>query len=412
MLKKAIQLEVDLVANSNNFLGPQFSINFLNRNAMRGAERLKINLHGAFETQVNGTDQPVNSFEFGIETGFYLPRFISPFRVKTRTGFPEQTGFEIAYSYLHRPQFFTLNSFRFSYGYEWERNAKHRHQLKPIEVNRVNLLDTTTDFEELLQSNIFLQQSYEEQFILGTNYTYFYTPPSQTASSYSFRGNVDFSGNLANIAQNIFGEGNEPGEIFGQTYSQFARLEAEWRFKYKIDRRNQLHSRLLLGAGFSYGNSTVLPYVKQFFSGGSSSLRAFRARSVGPGSYAIPDSLIFRDQGGDIRFELNSEYRFDIVGIFKGALFVDIGNIWTREQDPSRPGAQFNSSFLKELAVGTGIGLRMDADFFVFRLDLGLPLRKPFLDEGERWVIDEIDFGSSSWRQDNLILNVAIGYPF
>ncbi len=412
LLKKSIQLEVDLVASSNNFIGPQFSVNFLNRNTLRGAERLKLNLYGSFETQVNGQEQPVNSFEFGAETGLYLPRFISPFRIKTKQGFPAQTGFELGYSYLQRPRFFTLNSFRFSYGYEWERNQKHRHQLKPVEINRVKLLDTTPEFEELLQENDFLLQSYDEQFILGSNYIYYYTPPSSTASTFSFRGNIDVSGNLANLAQRLVGSNAESGEILGQKYSQFTRLEAEWRYKYQLNQSSQLNSRFLMGVGFSYGNSNVLPYVKQFFAGGSSSIRGFRARSVGPGSYEVPDSLVFTDQGGDVRLEFNSEYRFDLVGIFKGAFFVDMGNIWTRNDEPARPGGAFGSSFLNEIAVATGLGLRVDADFFVFRLDLGIPLRKPFLPDGDRWVIDEIDFGSSTWRQDNLILNVAIGYPF
>jgi len=157
----------------------------------------------------------------------------------------------------------------------------------------------------------------------------------------------------------------------------------------------------------------VLPYVKQFFSGGSSSIRAFRARSVGPGAYEIPDSLEFQDQGGDLRLEANVEYRFNLVGMFKGGVFFDAGNIWTLKKDPSRPGGEFMASeFLNQLAVGTGVGLRVEADFFVLRFDLGTPLRKPYLPEGDRWVIDEFKPRSRSWRRENLILNIGIGYPF
>ena len=145
-------------------------------------------------------------------------------------------------------------------------------------------------------------------------------------------------------------------------------------------------------------------------------MRAFDARSLGPGSYKTPDSLAansFVDQAGDIKLEANIEYRFPIVSIIRGALFMDAGNIWMRKDDPNRPGGTFSGkTFLDEIAVGTGFGLRLDLSFFILRFDLAFPLHVPYLPKGERWVTNKIDFGSPSWRKDNLVLNVAIGYPY
>jgi len=169
-------------------------------------------------------------------------------------------------------------------------------------------------------------------------------------------------------------------------------------------------------AGFArpYGNSSVLPYTRQFFSGGPSSIRAFNINSVGPGTYnQNNDTIGFLQLGGDVKLELNAEYRFGIYRFFKGALFIDAGNVWRLISNPDALGNPFSSSrILKDIAVGAGVGLRVDVSFFVLRFDLATPLRKPWLEQTNKWVINEINPGSSAWRKDNLILNVAIGYPF
>jgi outer membrane protein assembly factor BamA len=159
-----------------------------------------------------------------------------------------------------------------------------------------------------------------------------------------------------------------------------------------------------------------MPYVKQFYIGGSNSVRAFSAWGLGPGSYRIPDSIAaksFMYQAGDIKLEANTEYRFPLVSILKGAVFVDAGNIWLLRDDPNRPGGKFSfQTFLDQVAVGTGFGLRLDLSFFVLRCDIAFPLRVPYLSEGERWVFRKIALGNPSWRTNNLMLNIAIGYPY
>lgn len=174
-------------------------------------------------------------------------------------------------------------------------------------------------------------------------------------------------------------------------------------------------SRLIVGAGFAYGNSNALPTSKQFVVGGTNSIRAFRARTLGPGSYVIPpptNNNFTPDQSADLKLEFNTEYRAKLFSIVRGAVFLDAGNIWLLHADPNKPGAEISKDFMKELAVGAGAGLRFDLSFLILRTDLAIPLRNPSLPDGQRWVIDDINFGSSSWRKDNLILNIAIGYPF
>jgi len=186
------------------------------------------------------------------------------------------------------------------------------------------------------------------------------------------------------------------------------------RHYMKLTETTQLASRIDLGAGYLYGNSTSLPYIKQFFIGGTNSIRAFRARSIGPGTFkeAVDPDAFLPDQSGDIKLEINTEYRAKLISVVHGALFIDAGNIWLMNNDADKPGAKFSGKFLDELAVGTGAGLRFDLSFLVLRTDLAFPLRKPYLPSGQRWVLDKIEFGSGSWRKENLIFNLAIGYPF
>jgi outer membrane protein assembly factor BamA len=230
------------------------------------------------------------------------------------------------------------------------------------------------------------------------------------------------AGNFIYLLQDMFGNttGEKP-ELLNSPYSPYVMGSIDLRHYWTFDPRNKLASRIILGAGYAYRDSTTLPYVKQFSIGGSNSIRAFPARSIGPGTYSVrdedPSTTQFIDQRGDIKLEANIEYRFDITKIFKGAVFLDGGNIWLLKQDPDDPrdGGNFDAkTFLNQLAIGTGLGLRLDFSFFVLRLDTAFPLRKPYLvKEGQDpWVIDDIDFGSSTWRKENLIFNIAIGYPF
>ena len=229
---------------------------------------------------------------------------------------------------------------------------------------------------------------------------------------------AETAGNLFSLANLIGGNkisSDQPSKVVGTIYSQFAKLSVEGRAFYNFPDKNKIALRLFAGVANPYGNSSVMPYSKQFFSGGPNSIRAFQINSVGPGTYhQRNDTIVFLQLGGDIKLEMNAEYRFGIYRFLKGALFVDAGNVWLQKSNLSNTGSPFLfSTFLNEMAVGAGVGLRLDVSFFILRFDLAMPLRKPWLmPENQRWVINQIDFGSSTWRSQNLLLNIAIGYPF
>jgi outer membrane protein assembly factor BamA len=238
------------------------------------------------------------------------------------------------------------------------------------------------------------------------------------ANGIYFNGNLDLSGNIVGLITGANYKRGDSVKIFDSYFSQYVKMETDFRYYFQLGKNTILANRAILGVGFPYGNSRQLPFIKQFFIGGNNSIRAFRSRSLGPGTFfqESPDPTVkntfVAEQSGDMKLELNTELRQKLFSIVHGAIFVDAGNIWLYNDDPGKPGAKFTKSFLKELAVGTGLGLRFDVTILVLRLDLAFPLRKPYLPEGERWVFDQINFGSSAWRKENLVFNLGIGYPF
>lgn len=443
-LKKSIRGEVQLVSKSNNFVGPGISVRFTNRNFLGGSEQFRITANTSYEVQVSrNIPNPLNAFEFGLESGLSVPRLISPLKVNypSRRYLPT-TEVSLGFRLQQRIGFFRLNSFNLSAGYTWRENTLKTHELYPVDISYVQLGKPSDEFQTLLERNSFLRNSFQNQFIIGSRYSYTlntqlneqrqseYRETEFQRSHFYFNGNLDIAGNLMNLVQKTLSNNQEADrtKIFGTAYSQFVRGEVDVRYYYNLDKHNMMATRIIVGTGYAYKNSTTMPYIKQFSIGGSNSIRAFPARTIGPGTFNIKDEFskeqnpgndspatarMFIDQRADIKLEGSAEFRFDIVGFLKGAAFVDAGNIWLIREDADRPGGTFRKErFLTELAVGTGAGLRMDFNFFVLRFDLAFPLRKPYLPENERWVFDQIDFANPSWRSDNLILNIAIGYPF
>ena len=447
--KKSIRAEIQGVSKSNNFVGPGFTLTFTNRNFLKGAELFQVRFNTAYEVQISSQneDGPLNSFELGLETSLTVPRFISPIRIdyNSREYLPK-TVFKFGVNLQNRVNYFRLNSFNLNYGYTWLETAAKTHELYPIDISFIQTDKKSPAFEQRLEDNPFLANSFENQFIIGTRYSY--TRNTQLAEdpllkfeerkykthNFYFNGNADVAGNLFYAVQRQLNNSNEETlKIFNVPYSQYVKGDIDFRYYLQLDEHNKIASRIIIGAGYPYKNSRTLPYIKQFSIGGSNSIRAFPARSLGPGTYNVrADTLSvggdtlsrtqFIDQRGDIKLEGNLEYRFDIVKFLKGAVFIDAGNIWQLRKDQvdsveqanftPREGVTFNrKTFLKELAVGTGIGLRFDFSFFVLRFDTAFPLRKPWLTD-DPWVGNEIDFGSKTWRKENIIFNIAIGYPF
>ena len=419
MPKRTFRTEMEFVSKSNNFTGPRMNLSLLNRNTFKGAELLNLNMSGSFEYQRNGIDKNYYSYSVNPQVELHFPRFIAPFKIRTWSRYIPKTRFIVAFNYLRRVNYFDMKTFEFVYGYKWKQDIRKEHEFNPVSVSYTSLTNKSPEFEELLNTNPYLKKSYEEQFIAGGSYSFIFNDQLVPGKKlqYYFRFTGEIAGNALSLAKRIAGEdisSENPAQIAGSVYSQFIELSVDGRFYYTFRDKNKFVLRGFAGAAKPYGNSAVMPYAKQFFSGGPNSIRAFHINSVGPGTFfQNPDEIGFLRLGGDIKIEANTEYRFSIYRFFKGALFVDAGNVWLVKSNPANIGTPFSfSTFMNELAVGAGAGLRIDVSFFVLRFDLAMPLRKPWLAENERWVVDEIDFTSSQWRNDNLILNVAIGYPF
>ena len=416
--KNALSLSVTGTSKSNNFVGSEVKITHTNKNVFRGAEQLNLSLSGGFEKQFSGQQNNLTSYSLGAQAGLVFPRFMFPiFNFRSYNAYVPKTHITIGSQLLNRADYYTLLSGKGEFGYIWKGNEFNEHTLNPISISYIRTANTTDSFNRMLQQVPTLKNNFENQFIIGSNYTYTYTNQMQDMrrNNFLFTGSVETAGNLINAFLKKDPDGVK--RLFNTATNQFARLEADFRDYYKIKPGLIWANRLNIGYGIPYGNSTSLPYVRQFFAGGSNDIRAFRSRSLGPGTFNInpnPDSTIFfADQGGDIKAMLNTELRIKLFSVIQGAVFIDAGNIWLAKEDTSRPGGQFQfSNVFSQMAVGGGVGLRVDAKIFVIRFDLAMPFRKPYLPSGQRWVFDEIDFGNSQWRKQNLIFNIGIGYPF
>ena len=418
--KHTFKVETDLVSKSNNYAGPQLNFSLLNRNTFHRAELLNLNMAGSFETQISGAVKSSYSYSWSPKLELTFPRFIVPFNIRrTESIYVPTTNFSDSYNYLKRVDYFDMQTFQFVYGYKWKRNILVEHELNPVSVSLTSIGNKSAAFNDLLNSNPFLKLSYEEKFIAGGSYSYTYNEQVITGKKdqYYFHFTSAFAGNDFSLLRLIAGErisSANPSGIAGFVYSQFAKFSLDGRGYFNFKDKNVLALRIFAGVARPFGNSSVLPYSEQFFSGGPNSIRAFHINSLGPGTYyQNPGNAVFLQLGGNLKLESNAEYRFNIYRYFKGALFVEAGNVWMLKSDPSTIGSPFTlSGFADQLAVGTGVGLRIDVSFFILRFDLAMPLRKPWLEENHRWVTNQINFGSPSWRGENMILNVAIGYPF
>lgn len=416
LTKKAIRIEALAKTNSANYTGTELNINWSNRNTFRGAELLTISAFGGLEVQLAGQNKGFDVYRVGTEMSLIWPRFLAPIALKSSSGFVPRTKATLGYEYQNRSKLYSLNSFKASFGYLWKENIRKEHQLNVTEISFVSPTNVSDLYNEQIKLNASLGKVIEKQLIFGPTYSYTFTNTMQSTKKNTiyFKAGLDVAGTIAGLATGANVKKGDTIKVFKVPFSQYGKLETEFRHYLKLTEKTQLASRIIVGAGLPYGNSAELPFIKQFFIGGTNSIRAFRARSIGPGTYnpAVETNSFLPDQSGDLKLEMNSEYRAKLFSVVYGALFVDAGNIWLVNENTEKPGSRFSSKFLNELAVGTGAGLRFDFSFLVLRTDFSFPLRKPYLPEGKRWVLDQVDFGSRAWRKDNLVFNLAIGYPF
>ncbi|MGY6743115.1 MAG: translocation and assembly module lipoprotein TamL [Cecembia sp.] len=414
--KRAVRAELQGVTKSNSFVGPALILNYQNRNIFRGGEIFSLTGKFGYETQVaSGTREALQSTEFGLTGSMVFPRVIfpGPWSDRFRFSIPK-TRISLGFEYQNRTDLYLLYSYNASFGYFWNVNRYVYHEFNPVSLSIVNLARTTPQFDEILNANPFLRRSFEQQFISGMNYTFNFNQlvDQDRKNAIFFGATVDLAGNLFRNINTIFGSEN-PDLAFGLEFAQYIKGDIDLRYYRRFTQENILVSRIFAGYGGPLGNSLSLPFVKQYFSGGPRSVRAFRIRSLGPGTF-VPQSIGtggFFDQAGDIRLEANLEYRFPFNKYLKGAFFIDAGNVWLYNENEALPGGKFTNSWAEELAVGAGYGIRVDIQFFVLRLDIAVPVRKPWLLEEGPWQ-DRLRLGDRDWRRDNLVLNFAIGYPF
>lgn len=404
--KRSLRAELQGVTKSNNFAGPGLALTFSNRNLFHGGEILNITAKLNYERQIAGGDQAgLSSTQIGIENNLIFPRLLFPISIDKnffKYNIPK-TKITLGGDYLNRSQLFTMLSASARFGYDWDANRYITHEFNPISVNYVQLAKTTEEFEDILEQNPFLEGSFEQEFIAGLTYSFTYNGMVDDHKTYQFFANstLDVAGNGIDL---ISGDEERPQKFLGLEYAQYSKADVDFRYHLRLGRDHKIATRLFGGLGLAYGNSTVLPFTKQYFSGGPYSVRAFRIRSLGPGTYnpLQSEGTSFFDQAGNVRLEANAEYRFPIISFLKGAAFVDAGNVWNTRENESLPGGKFSSDFIKELGIGGGAGLRVDIQNFVIRFDLAVPFHDPRYREGERWRFEFTD----------PVLNFAIGYPF
>lgn len=417
MPKRGLRIEL-LGKTASVYNGSELNVNWQHRNAFRSGELLTFTVYGGFETQTGGNVNLNSSFyRYGIEANLSFPRMIAPFDWQPTRRFVPRTHFTAGYEFLNRRTAYSLNSMRFAYGYSWKENIQKEHELDVLEIAYVQPWNITDSYQRQLDTVPPLRHAIEPQLTFGPNYNFTYTNTMDALRTHTFyfKGGVDLSANLYGLIRGANADAGRTYQVFGTNFSQYVKLEGDFRHYLRLGENSQLVSRAMAGFGYSYGNSRTLPYVKQFFSGGPNGLRAFRARALGPGSYEpefFGEDNFFADQTGDIKIELNTEFRAKLASVIHWAAFIDAGNIWLQHSDPNKPGAKFSREFLREMAVGAGLGLRFDFTYLVIRTDLAMPLRIPYLARGNRWVINQINFRDPDWRRNNLVFNLAIGYPF
>lgn len=427
--KKSMRAELSGLTKSNNLGGIQAIVSWNHRNLFRGAEQLRISADGGLDWQLGGGSVApgTNFLRYKFEAELSFPRFVVPYwkhNPEIDQSLP-RTSLLLSYENLVQAGLYTLNSIRGQWGYTWQfKNTTHT--FSPFGVNVVRPRNISEAFTELIfdSPNLYDIDRYfrilENRLLLESAYTISYNPKINNYSRHQLlvSGGINLVGNLAGLLVKESDEGGK--QLFDIPFEQFVRLDGEVRHYHSLSPSLKWANRLILGLGLPYGNSKALPQFKQYFVGGSTGIRAFQARTIGPGAYHA-DSVtraIFRNtQFGDIKMELNSELRFRMSSLFHGAVFVDAGNVWNyRVLAEYGENSVLTKDFYKQLAIGGGLGLRMDFTYLVLRLDLATPFRKPWYAYQEEpqnpWVFREINFSNKTWRRENLVLNIAVAYPF
>lgn len=405
--------------NSAGDLGAAAAVSYQHRNLFRGSERLTLKFRGAYEA-ISGLTQEYkndNYTEYGIEASINFPRFLFPFLSSDfRRGIRATTEFGMQYNYQLRPEFTRMVASA-SWAYQWAEQQRIQHRIDLIDINYLYMPWISQTFEQLYEKNYILQYNYKDRLIVRMGYTYNYnsvganlTNNTIASNSYSIRAGIESAGNLLYGVSKLAGlSKNDKGEysLLNIPFAQYIKADFDFAKNIVVDERNSLAYHIGMGIAIPYGNANVIPFEKRYFAGGANSVRGWSVRSLGPG--AFPGDGNFLNQSGDMKLDASIELRSELFWKFQGALFVDAGNIWTlHNYSEEQPGGKFKfNRFYKEIAVAYGLGLRLDLDFFVIRLDGGMKAINPIFSSGkERYPIIRPDFSR------DFALHFAVGYPF
>lgn len=405
--------------NSSGNLGVAGNLNYQHRNVFGGAEVLDMQLRVARERQqIN--DSIFNTREYGFESSLTIPKFLSFIKARHLFTFQiPETKFTVGYNYQNRPDY-TRTITNLKFGYNWKTSNYKFHTLNLVDLNFVHLYNQDSTFINSIR-DLYIKSSFTDHLIFASSYSWMYnTQNINKREDYKYyRLNLESAGNLlalysglinkdkTEVLDTLTNQVSSHYEILKTRFAQYLKGDFEYRYGHMIDKLSSIVGRAFVGIGVPYGNFNVLPFEKKYFTGGANGIRAWQVRSLGPGSYKAPLD-IYPNQSSDIKLEANLEYRFKLFWRMEGALFVDAGNIWAINYKDNREGAVFKiDQFYKQIAVGSGLGLRFDFTYFLFRLDLGMKMRDPSLEAGKRFIP-----GSYKINGEHFNLSFAIGYPF
>jgi outer membrane protein assembly factor BamA len=399
--------------NSAGSLGGALNLIYQHKNLFHGAELFSMKLKGAYEALAQQNGKPGNTQEYGVETSLRLPKFLVPLLEKEKfiKKYNPTTTLLAAFNYQNMP-FYTRTMANATFGYNWKAGNYQEHIISPLQFNIVKLPYIDPAFAAQIEASSYLAYSYKDVLILGGSYSYIFNNQKiKKSRDYWFlRINAESSGNILALTKKISGSSKSEGSynLFGQPFAQYFKTDLDIRYNLILNDVSSIVYRGFFGIGIPFGNSKALPFVKQYFGGGANGIRAWPVRSLGPGSFIAADTT-FLNQTADMKLEANAEYRFKLFWILEGAVFLDAGNIWTYKDDISRPGSKFAfNKLFKDIAVGTGAGLRFDFKFVIGRVDLGMKLRDPVFTDGSKWIIMRRPYNF----RDDFTMVVAIGYPF
>lgn len=434
-----VYLETNFTNRTIGRMGPELKLGFTKRNAFRGGEKLDINLHGSYEWQTRSSGGDMNTYEYGADVSLEFPRLVAPFmgsnqmrrrmeRMWARGIRPNPrrwrrvatTLAKVSSDIVRRPGYYKMHIVSGEWTYRWQPSATSRHEFSPLTLKYQYMNSHTADFDSIIISNPYLAATMSDYFIPQMRYTYVYASPTDMLNPIRWELTLSESGNLTSLAYVAAGKkwSEKNKKLFKNPYAQYVKIETDFTKTWQLGLHSQLVGHLNAGLGICFGNSNDLPFSERFYVGGANSVRAFPLRSIGPGRFEGDfkgnRQISYLLQNGDVKFQANLEYRQRLFGNLHGAVFLDAGNVWLRkdidlgvkEISDLFDDSKFRfSDFFKQMAVGTGVGLRYDLDFLILRLDWGVGLHVPF--ETTKSGFYNIDRFSRYQT-----LHFAIGYPF